>query len=257
MKTLLLTSPHMKGTQVKEAQLLLKSNVFKQDYLQGEIDSEFGPESMRACKRAKYWLGYADKNQTGTYGKFLHAQLTGHRQLSKAQKERRVARLKKAKETPLRMKALAEARKDLGMKENPANSNICEISKWWKMIGPWCNMAVSQWYIMAGSKAFKRSVNWAYCPFLLSAAIRGEKGLAITRDPEPGDIVLFDWDDDKIADHVGIMTSKVNDAGNFKTIEGNTAIGNDSNGGECMERDRNVSQVVTIRGRLAFIHVGR
>lgn len=258
MKTLSLTSPTMKGPEVTSAQKLLTNNVFDQDYLQGAIDGEFGPETSRGCKRAKYWLGYAGENQQGVYGDYLNLQLQGKRSLSGAQKSRRAARLKKAKETPLRVKALIEARKDLGMKENPPNSNICEISKWYRMTGPWCAMAVTQWYVMAGSKGFQRSARWAYCPYILQAAIRGDHGLSLTRNPKQGDIVLFDWDNDRIADHVGILRSDGVDAnGNFKTIEGNTAIGNDSNGGECMNRDRNISDVVTYSGRAAFIHAAR
>jgi surface antigen len=41
-------------------------------------------------------------------------------------------------------------------------------------------------------------------------------------DPQPGDLVFFDWDGDKSADHVGIVKS-VNGDGSITTIEGNTA----------------------------------
>ena len=68
----------------EEAQQTLSDNVFKQDFLQGEIDGEFGPETMRACKRAKFWLGYKGENQQGTYGEFLHAQLTGKEALRRS-----------------------------------------------------------------------------------------------------------------------------------------------------------------------------
>lgn len=258
MKTLSLTSPTMKGEQVKSAQKLLTHNVFDQDYLQGAVDGEFGPETARGCKRAKYWLGFAGENQDGDYGDYLDKQLKGQRELTAAQKSRRRARLKKAKETPLRVKALIEARKDVGMKESPAGSNICPISKWYRMTGPWCAMAVTYWYVQAGSKGFQRGSRWAYCPYILQAAIRGDHGLAITRNPKQGDIVLFDWDNDRIADHVGILRSDgVDSNGNFKTIEGNTSQSSNSNGGEVMNRDRNISDVVTHNGRAAFIHAGK
>lgn len=41
-------------------------------------------------------------------------------------------------------------------------------------------------------------------------------------DPQPGDLVLFDWDGDGTADHVGIVKS-VNADGTLTTIEGNTS----------------------------------
>lgn len=257
MKTLALTSPTMKGPLVKEAQQTLSKNVFKQDFLQGDIDSEFGPETMRGSKRAKFWLGYKGDNQRGTYGEFIHKQLKGERKLSDAQATRRKDRLEKAKQRPLRLKALDEARKDVGMKEHPPNTNISEISKWYRMTGPWCAMGVTQWYVMAGSKGFLRSSRWAYCPFILQAAVRGDYGLALTRSPKEGDILLFDWDNDGIADHVGLLRTLVNEAGNFGTIEANTSFGNNSNGGEVMERNRNVSDLVTSKGRPVFIHASR
>jgi hypothetical protein len=255
-QTLFLTSPTMKGPRVKAAQSLLRTNVFKQDYLQGAVDGEFGPETARACKRAKYWLGYV--KQDGDFGEFLENYLNGKSKLTPPMLQRRKERLRKLKQKPLRLKALEAAKDDVGMKENPRGSNRSEISLWWKMIGPWCAMAVSHWYITAGSKAFIRSRDWAYVPWMVNAAIEGVRGLALTRKPEPGDVVCFDWDDDGIPDHTGIVTTEVNSSGKFKTIEGNTAIGNDSNGGEVIPRDRHVSDVARTRsGALAFIHVSR
>ena len=40
-------------------------------------------------------------------------------------------------------------------------------------------------------------------------------------DPQPGDLVLFDWDGDNVADHIGLVKS-VNGNGTITTIEGNT-----------------------------------
>ena len=257
MKTLALASPHMKNQTVKDAQNLLKHNKFHQDYLQGDADGEFGPETARACKRAKYWLGFASDNQVGNYGKFLHMYLSGERLLTKEMKARRELRLKKMADTPLRIKALNEIRKDIGMKEHPPNSNHCETSEWWGFDGAWCAMEVSRAYIRAGSKAFRRGANWAYVPYLITAAVQGVNGLSLTRYPKIGDIVCYDWDDDGVADHTGLIASVIGSNGNFEAIEGNTAVGNDSNGGECMVRSRNTSDVATRNGQKAFIHVSK
>ncbi|HEY1088416.1 MAG TPA: peptidoglycan-binding protein [Archangium sp.] len=40
-------------------------------------------------------------------------------------------------------------------------------------------------------------------------------------NPQPGDLVLFDWDGDREADHIGIV-ERVNPDGTIATIEGNT-----------------------------------
>jgi hypothetical protein len=58
---------------------------------------------------------------------------------------------------------------------------------------------------------------------------------------QPGDIPLYNWDGG-VPDHTGIVASVMH-GGVFEAIEGNTAIGNDSNGGEVMRRRRYASQV--------------
>lgn len=56
--------------------------------------------------------------------------------------------------------------------------------------------------------------------------------------PHRGWISFYDWSGGhKKRDHVGIVES-VNSDGSIIAIEGNTAVGNDSNGGEVMERNR-------------------
>ncbi len=160
------------------------------------------------------------------------------------------------------MKALERAEKDLGMKEQPAGSNHCPISDRWGVTGPWCAMAVSEWYLDAGSKAFQLHVDWAYVPALLSAASLGKDGLSLTLPTlaQPGDIVTFDWDDDGVADHTGLLRSTVAKAGQFQTIEGNTSSdnhGSQSNGGQVCHKDRFLSDVAKHNGVLGIIHVAK
>jgi len=259
-RNLLVTSPHMTGKDVTVAQQHLRKNVFKQDFMQGfAVDGDFGPDTGRACKRAKYWLGYATKDMDPTYGPYLAKFLIGSVKLPPTQQKLREQRLKKQTAKPLREKAFEKAVADLGMKESPPNSNRCPISNAWGMAGPWCAMAVSTWYLEAGSKAFKMKVNYAYVPYLLADGIEGKNGLAAAALDHVvhGDIVCFDWEQNGVADHTGLFDAWIDPHRTFKTIEGNTAVGNDSNGGRVMRRERNVSQVARHRGRLGFIHVGR
>ena len=53
--------------------------------------------------------------------------------------------------------------------------------------------------------------------------------------------VAFNWDGG-VPDHIGIVEKSLG-GGQFQTVEGNTAVGNDSNGGEVMRRVRYLSQV--------------
>jgi len=59
--------------------------------------------------------------------------------------------------------------------------------------------------------------------------------------PLPGDIAIYNWDGGA-PDHIGIVQEYLG-GGQFNAIEGNTSVGNDSNGGEVMRRLRYVSQV--------------
>lgn len=259
MKTIALTSPLTVGPNVERVQRRLQVNWTKVNYLQGPIDRAFGPQTARACVRAKYWLGYPGKEQEPIAGDQLLLYLEKQSTLPAAFVSRREARIAQAKKKPLRLKALARAEKDLGMKEHPPESNRCPITERWGIIGPWCNMAVSIWYIDAGSKAFRLHKDWAYVPFFLAAAATGVQGIALIR-PEfalPGDIVAFDWDDDSVADHVGLLRTKVRGDGTFDTIEGNTSPTNQSNGGEVMHRDRKLDDVSRYNGHDAFVRVGR
>lgn len=250
-RTLGLASPLRAIAEVKDAQTSLKTNVFKTDFHPGTIDGVYGEATARATKRAKYWLGYALKDMTDKYGVLLDSYLDGRKELNPAKKARRAARLKAAQNTPLREKALNQIKTQLGVTENPKGTNKNKFGNWYGMDRvPWCAECVTWCYVTVGSKAFLRGRRYAYVPYIVHDARAGVNWLSVTDHPKPGDLVCFDWDNDGVADHVGMVLS-MGTGGAFKTIEGNTGIGNDSNGGEVMQRDRNKRDVQ------AFVHVGR
>jgi hypothetical protein len=250
METLSLTSPFTKGETVRHAQTLLAKNKFGTFY-KGKIDGVFDEEMARACKRAKYWLGYTDAGMDPIFGNRLEGFLEGKRELPAAYAKRRQARLKGDKGKPIREKAYAEAKKHLGVQEAPKDSNKVLFSKWYGVQGPWCAMFVTYCYTQAGAKkSFRKGQKWSFCPSILASAKEGANHLSITDEPKRGDIVLYQFDKDANADHVGLFERFTDKSGNFTAIEGNTGAGNDSNGGEVMRRKRNKSSV------MAFIHVG-
>lgn len=59
---------------------------------------------------------------------------------------------------------------------------------------------------------------WAYCPNIVTAF--RDAGRWHLSEPLPGDVVLFDWDGDNWADHVGIVEQDLGD-GTVLTREGN------------------------------------
>lgn len=71
------------------------------------------------------------------------------------------------------------------------------------------------------------------------------------KDPQPGDIVFFKFNNNpsRFTTHVGIV-KEVTPAG-VKSIEGNTSVGNDINGGSVMIRDRKFESCVGF-GRPAY-----
>lgn len=151
------------------------------------------------------------------------------------------------------LKALAEAKKHLGLKEDPRNSNLQMFGEWFGANGyAWCNMFVSYCFqigagytIADGYPGGKGAGVYpgkgcSYVP-TTEAWLRAT-GMWIGRStPLPGDIAIYNWNGGE-PDHIGIV-NRVLPNGSFEAIEGNTAEGNDSNGGEVMLRVRLLTQV--------------
>jgi hypothetical protein len=246
-RTLHITSPYMRGADVKRLQQAL----VRQKYLTDAPDGVYGPLTAQAVYRAKYWLGYFKPDQAAAA--LLLSYLEQRRAPTAEMRTRSAQRARAKAATPIRAKALSWLSQHIGDKERPANSNrVSWASEWYGIIGPWCAMAVTRAYVEAGSKAFQKGRRYAYVPYIVNDAHHGANGLALTKNPQPGDLVCFDWEHNSVADHVGLFTRWV-DSGRtqFESVEGNTAVGNDSNGGEVMRRNRSRSLVQ------AFVHVGR
>lgn len=254
---LFLASPLMRGPEVRALQLLLgdTNNTSKfGNFRPGSVDGVFGESTAGAVRRAKHWLGY--KNPDNVAGPRLVEYLSGKRSLNLGMKARRAARLRKHADRPLRLKAFDKAKAQLGVKESPPGSNRVFFTAWYGMIGAWCAMFVTWCYVMAGSKrTFQKGVRYAYTPFMVRDARLGVNGMALIKSGEikRGHIVMFDWqllgqgENPYYTDHVGLFDEWISkEAGTFRTIEGNTAVGADSDGGQVMYRDRNLRQVSAI-----------
>lgn len=138
---------------------------------------------------------------------------------------------------------LTTASAEIGTTENPANTNQTKYGFWYGMNGvPWCAVFVSWVYEKAGNplNTIDTARGYHYCQ---SAYNHWKASGEITTAPQPGDIVLFDWTGDGHCDHTGIFVKWIEPGKTFETIEGNTALGDDSNGGIVMRRTRNASLV--------------
>lgn len=250
-RVLRLTTPPMTGEDVKRAQNILLSiapGTKYGNYKPGPANGIYGERTAAATKRAKYWLGYAKPDDR--CGPMLLRYLTGKTPLTAEMQKRRKARLD-AYARPLREKAFNTATSQLGTKEDPPGSNRVKYSAWYGLVGPWCAMFVTWCYDNHGSKAFQRGSRFAYTPYMVIDAREGKNGLVILEPNEVkrGDIVMFDWEargrraNPYNTDHVGLFDEWITVGKTFKTIEGNTAIGNDSNGGQVLRRDRRIENV--------------
>ena len=136
---------------------------------------------------------------------------------------------------------LAVARGELGYKESPAGSNRTKYGAWFGLNGqPWCMMFI-QWVFTQADAESLLAARTASCGAFMRAAKAA--GQWVTGGYQPGDIVIMDFPGNKAkTDHCGIVVTLLTDG--VRTIEGNTGVGNDSNGGEVMERTRPLSVII-------------
>lgn len=142
-----------------------------------------------------------------------------------------------------RQKILITAQSQVNITESPARSNMQKYGDWYGMNGvKWCAIFVSWVYDQAGCRLqVETRKGFHYC----QGAYKHWKATGeLTKIPQPGDIVLFDWKGDGHCDHTGIFHSwKDKSTGRFYAFEGNTEFGNNSDGGKVMRRERSISLV--------------
>lgn len=88
---------------------------------------------------------------------------------------------------------------------------------------------------------------FAYVPAGINAARNAKRLLSDVEDARAGDLVCFDWDDDGISDHVGIVEANFGDY--LQTIEFNTYSGtggSQGNGGGVYRRTRDWDNVTAV-----------
>lgn len=140
------------------------------------------------------------------------------------------------------------ARAELGTTESPAGSNNVMYNTayygrevydgLWDTEFPWCVVFLWWCFRQAGAaELFYGGSKTASCRQLLSY----HKRQAAT-DYQPGDIIFYNFHGKTTAEHVGICESA--GGSSIVTIEGNTGVGNDANGGAVMRRTRSLGQIV-------------
>jgi len=142
--------------------------------------------------------------------------------------------------------------KEVGTKEEPKNSNETKYGKWFGFNGvAWCAIFCSWCYSMAGfplpNIGFKKGM--AGCQTAVKY-FRENKLIVSVDKLQVGDLVFFDWNNDGRFEHVGLFNGwRDKDLLEAYTIEGNTSLTNQSNGGEVMSRKRNLSAINCVFAR--------
>lgn len=143
-------------------------------------------------------------------------------------------------------KIIQVAGNEIGYLETPPNTNKTKYGKWFGFDGvPWCGMFVSWCYAKAGyplgNIGFLKG--FAGCQ---TAVAYFKKHNKIVTDPQPGDIVFFDFNNDGRYDHTGIFVKGSHGRITFESIEGNTSKTNNANGGQVMRRVRYYKNVIFV-----------
>ena len=146
---------------------------------------------------------------------------------------------------------VTKAKSFLGVKESPAGSNrvVFNTDYYGKEVSgpdyPWCCTFVWDVFRLCGAPGlFYGGKKTARCQTVYEWG--KEKKLTVPKNSgRKGDLIIYDWNGNGVAQHIGFILSK-NPDGTYDTIEGNTAVGNDSNGGEVMQRKRQQDSILAI-----------
>ncbi len=196
------------------------------------VDGVVGPETINAAADLAYLLGAA----TSTVRTVRAGQITiGVQRLIADPDERSPAQLARAKarkrHITLATRALRAAVTQIGVMETGGNNRGVPLERYIRSNQgsgpePWCGDFIAWCYRQAGSKNVARA--WAAVRLL-----RGSLGMKVTTNPQPGDIIVYDFD------HTGLFEKDLGN-GTILAIEGNTgrsgAVSDSSTGGDGVYR---------------------
>lgn len=142
-------------------------------------------------------------------------------------------------------KLLDVARKELGYKESPPNSNKTKYGKWMGLDGyPWCMSFIQ---FCCNQADVHLPMKTGSCTALMNAAKQAD--MWVTSNFCPGDIAIFDFTGkQKVAKHCGIVEDIIPDYG-IVAIEGNTSstdAGSQDNGGMVCRKRRQLKHIIGV-----------
>lgn len=243
MRSLYLTSPELRGKDVRDLQYALGKRGAGVT-----IDAQYGPATEHAVRTVAYRMGLGHVDA-----------LPAIQRIIEGKQPRTPLDLKRAKD---RAKAAAKANTGLngvwehatqyiGVAEvGDTNTGYPYPSGWEKNFGmngvSWCGCFAGSMVLLAGGHVNSRV---AYTPYIEADARTGTNGFAqFTMEharAAKGWLVLYCWNGTNVPEHVGVVES-FNPQGPV-SVEGNTSSGDggsQSNGGCVARRQRSYSNVV-------------
>ena len=239
---LILTSPHITGQKVKDAQWLLAGhNRFKDGPnpihpYKGKIDGNCGPATITASREAKIWLGYPDTELDASFGQIIYGYLLDV-VLPHDYQERRADRIVAAKET-IGFEAMQIALTQEGTTDGGDDNTKYGIWYGFNFV-PWCDIFVSWCLNQVGS-----SYRYSYVPTTVSDARENRNGLTLVTTPQPGDLMCYHTNEGPDM-HIGFYVKKIDD-NSFYDIAGNTGPTASGVYSQKQNMDR-VSHIVRVR----------
>lgn len=143
-----------------------------------------------------------------------------------------------------RGEVVSAAMMEIGNTENPPGSNLIKYNEWFykKPVGsPWCSTFVCWCFDKAGIRI--QGGDWTR-GFASVPNFKKARKSEITTTPQPGDIVIFEFNGKPEPDHIGIFNHWIEEGKTFKCIEGNTSSkGSQDNGGAVLMQTRSIKLV--------------
>lgn len=257
-RELRLTSPLLKGSDVRKVQK--HANYLARHRKINEVrpDGEYGPDTDHLVKLIAYLIGlhrhrFSDRTPLSKYVQYKVVYPGLRTPNERRRADNRWKEYKKHHTLDAKIEAVLDAcRSHVGTTESPSGSNRGPlVSKWQREFGidgaPWCGAFVG--YYLANVAGLPIPNGIVYTPNIYTYGKTRTGGFDSVHSYEgrkPGDLILFKWPGESrdFCDHVGIL-----DEDRVHTIEGNTSSdngGSQNNGGGVYRRDRGDQFVVGV-----------
>jgi hypothetical protein len=244
MRTFRLTSPLMRGQDVRKLQYLLNERFAARGEKRIATDGIYGPATAHAVALAAYQLGLDHYDGVPAVTRVIeHPHLRSPADYNRAAERKHHRENARKHELAAGTHGLASivahAERYIGVHENPPESNWGEPypADWEKEFGfdsgvSWCGCFSGGMVILAGGHVTSRV---AYCPSIEADARSKTNGFDLwvpnhNEGVGPGWLVLYNWNGGSEPEHVGVVKEIASD--HLVAVEGNTGGRNPSDGGE-------------------------